>query len=321
MPRVYIGPAGWSYADWDGIVYPRPRPAAFDPLVHLASYFDLIEINSTFYRVPARRTCQGWVRRIQDRPDFLFTVKASRELTHRTTPASEHEVVEFKSAVSPLFENERLGAVLIQFPWSFRRSPRTTEYVDTLTRWFLPYPTAVEVRHGSWGRNAGTAFFRDSRIPLCGIDQPMIGDSLDSDVSVAGESHSYFRLHGRNKREWFRAEANRDQRYDYLYSAEELAVWRDKIREVSEGVQKVFVVLNNHFRGQAVANALQLKAMMSNEKTKAPPGVLKAYPHLGDVLRPDRRVPKTRTDTLPGQLDLFRDKDNDENGDDREQNR
>ncbi len=313
--RIHIGPAGWSYADWDGIVYPRRKTRAFDPLVFIASYFDLVEINSTFYRVPARRTCQDWARRVDDRSKFLFTVKAPREMTHRKTPASEHDVADFKNAVTPLYENDRLGAVLIQFPWSFRFTPHAAEYVETLTRWFSPFPTAVEVRHGSWGGTRGTRFFRDSGILLCGIDQPVIGNSLDPDTFVPSESRAYFRFHGRNKAQWFRAEANRDQRYDYLYSAKELAVWRDKIRKVSDGVQKVFVVLNNHFRGQAVANALQLKAMMSTAPPKAPPGLLATYPHLSSTLRPDTRPSRTGVDPMQDQFDLFQDKDHNESND------
>ncbi|UCG51262.1 MAG: DUF72 domain-containing protein [Candidatus Latescibacterota bacterium] len=320
-PKVYIGPAGWSYPDWNGVVYPTTRTRVFDPLEYLASYFNLIEINSTFYRIPSPRVTQTWTRRVSMSDDFRFTVKAHGDMTHHRVPASQNEVSEFKKAIDPLFEDGRLGAVLIQFPWSFRMSPDTQTYVQELTRWFSPLPTAVEVRHGSWGSDRATAFFRDNEIALCGIDQPRIGNSIGPSSFVPGGSQAYFRLHGRNKENWFDKEAGRDARYDYLYSKQELSFWRTQIEEVSKGVERLFVVLNNHFRGQAVANALQLRAMLTGRKHAAPPELIAAYPQLGDALRPARRVARPKTDQQGGQLGLFDDQDQNEQTDDTEQNR
>jgi uncharacterized protein YecE (DUF72 family) len=313
-PEIHIGPAGWSYPDWDGIVYPAKKERSFDPLEFLASYFDLIEVNSTFYRVPSRGTCRRWVERTAEKPGFIFTAKAPQEMTHQSVPATEREVAAFKTAIEPLFESRRLGAVLIQFPWSFRPSPEATGYVKDLTEWFSPFPTAVEVRHGAWGSSRNLSFFRDTGITLCGIDQPVIGNSLTPDTYFPAEDRAYFRLHGRNREKWFSAEANRDDRYDYLYGAAELSFWRDKIREAAERVQNVFVVLNNHFRGQAVVNGLELKAMLTGRRSSAPCQLLSSYTRSGNLLRPDKG-PGAGTDTTPrGQLELF-DNDDDEHED------
>lgn len=316
---VRIGPAGWSYPDWDGIVYPRARSRSFDPLAFLASYFDLIEINSTFYRTPSRATCRTWVDRTEENPNFRFTVKAPQELTHRQEPATDGEVTAFKTAIEPLHESGKLGAVLIQFPWSFRASPPAAAYVKTLADRFEPFPTAVEVRHGTWGTPRALSFFRESGVVLCGIDQPAVGDSIAPETRAPNADRAYFRLHGRNKENWFRRDANRDERYDYMYNASELSYWRDVIRKTSGHSREIFAVLNNHFRGQAVVNALQLRAMLTERPSDAPETLVSFYPAAGDLLRP-RKGPQAGGSRVRGnadrrQLGLFgEEKQNDDCG-------
>lgn len=303
--EIHIGPAGWSYPDWDGIVYPSKKERSFDPLEFIASYFDLVEVNSTFYRVPSRGTCRRWVERTAQRTGFLFTAKAPQDMTHRTIPATEREVAAFKAAIEPMMESRRLGAVLIQFPWSFRPSSEATAYVRSLCEWFSPFPTAVEVRHGAWAAPRHLRFFSDTGITLCGIDQPVIGNSFTPHTYSPANGRAYFRLHGRNREKWFSSEATRDDRYDYLYSADELSFWRDKIHHAAERAQKIFVVLNNHFRGQAVVNGLELKAMLTGEASRAPRELASSYPRSRDVLRPDSQ-PRAGSDSAPRDpLDLF----------------
>jgi uncharacterized protein YecE (DUF72 family) len=169
-----------------------------------------------------------------------------------------------------------------------------------------PFPTAVEVRHGSWGTRAGAEFFRDSDVPLCGVDQPLIGNSLGPDAFAPGTSQAYFRLHGRNQRNWFNRDAGRDDRYDYLYSRDELASWRERIESVPAGVKRLFVVLNNHFRGQAVANALQLRSMLTGRRQISPPGLITAFPALKRELRAGTPPHNQDNDT---QLGLFGNED------------
>ena len=311
--NVYIGPAGWSYPDWAGIVYPARKPRAFDPLAHLASYFNLIEINNTFYRIPRRSTCADWVGRVDANPGLLFTVKAPRDFTHRPGTPANREINAFTSGVEPIFDAGRLGAVLFQFPWSFRMTPEATGKIKDLVDAIAPMPAAVEVRHATWAGDAAAVFFRNSAVPLCGIDQPVIGQSLTADTYLPGRAGAYFRLHGRNRKHWFDRSAGRDQRYDYLYSESELAEWRERVRSASDGVERVFVVLNNHFRGQAVANALQLDAMLSGKKSRAPAGVIAAHPKTGKLLTPAAPEPHSSGDV---RLPLFEDENEKKNGDD-----
>lgn len=302
--EILIGPAGWSYPDWNGIVYPRNQPRGFDPLEFLASYFNLIEINSTFYRIPEPRTCARWAERVAAFPGFRFTVKAFRDVTHGRHPATERDVSAFKKAVGPLSTSGRLSRVLVQFPWSFRFSRDTATYIRSLGEWFTPMATTFEVRHGSWGGEEAAAFFHDQHLNMCRIDQPAIGDSLRSDRFNLEDDAGYFRLHGRNNAEWFRAGTNRDLRYNYFYPPEALEKWSERIREAARRVHRLHVVLNNHFRGQAVANALELMAALSDTPVAAPPTLIDAYPRLSASLERDRRF--TGPSALPS---LFDDQD------------
>jgi uncharacterized protein YecE (DUF72 family) len=316
IPHIHIGPAGWSYPDWEGIVYPATKSRSFDPLRYLASYFDLIEINSTFYRTPSRSTCRRWVARVEEKPEFVFTAKAPQEMTHHSQPASQSDVAAFKTAIEPLFESHRLGALLIQFPWSFRASPAATAYVRTLTDWFRPFPTAVEVRHGTWGTPRGLSFFRQTGITLCGIDQPVIGDSLAPGTYVPGAGRAYFRLHGRNNEKWFSREAGRNERYNYLYGVSELTGWRDTVRAAGTRVENVYVVLNNHFRGQAVVNALQLRAMLTGRRSTAPGSLVSSFPGTDDLLEAQNGAGAPSRSGGEKQLDLFGEDKNGKHGDD-----
>ena len=295
--RLYIGPAGWQYDDWYGTMYPSPRPRGFDPLAYVASYFNLIEINSTFYRVPAPATCRRWLERVEIHPRFLFTAKAHQSFTHRDD-ARPAQRAEFIKAVAPLHEGGRLGAVLLQYPWSFRFDATSRRRVDELVGDLAALPLALEVRHASWESDDAQAYLSEKSISVCGIDQPVIGESLRPYRYRTGPAGSYFRLHGRNYKHWF-ADAGRDQRYDYLYQESELSPWAEVIRKAAVDSQRVFVVLNNHFRGQATSNAFELAAMLLGRSVPAPAPLRRAFPAL-----------KERTTTLDdegNEGDLFGD--------------
>lgn len=278
--NLHVGPAGWHYEDWDGIVYPAPRPRGFDPLAYMASYFNLIEINSTFYHVPAPHVCRRWIERVRGRPDFLFTVKAHQSLTHRQGDVAPVDLNSFRSSLEPFVDAQRLGAVLLQFPWSFRFAVEARARLDALLGAFEDIPTAVEVRHGSWESPDADEYLAASGVSVCGVDQPVIGESVHPYRYRTGRAGSYFRLHGRNYREWFARDAGRDARYDYLYSDSELTPWVDVVRGAAAGAAPAFVVLNNHFRGKAPANAFAMTAMLLGRSVRAPGQLRREYPQL-----------------------------------------
>jgi uncharacterized protein YecE (DUF72 family) len=219
--RIRIGPAGWSYPDWEGQVYPKPKPRGFDPLAYLAQYFDTIEINSTFYRIPSATMTKTWAQRVAEHPDFRFTAKLWQGFTHegRASPADE---TAFKQAMAPLHEAGKLGAVLVQFPYRFHHTPENRAYLQRLADAFREYPLVLEIRHRSWDRPQVYDFLRELGMGFCNIDQPQVSYSIGL-TRVVTSAIGYLRLHGRNAAAWFAEDANRDRRYDYRYTDEELA--------------------------------------------------------------------------------------------------
>ena len=307
---IAIGPAGWSYPDWHGTVYPAGTDSSFDALEYCSRFFDLVEVNSTFYRIPSRQTCAGWARRVAGNPDFFFTLKAHRSMTHERRPLQGPDISAFASAAAPLLESGRLRFILIQFPWSFKFTGQSRDRIRALTDSLRPFPLALEVRHGSWDSAAAADFIRGRELTLCGIDQPQIGNSLGPKIYLPGPHGVYFRLHGRNAREWFNPESNRDLRYNYLYSRDELEPWARKIRMAAEADSKVVVVLNNHFRGQAAANALELKSMVRGDRVAVPPSLIPSIPRLQAIARAGPRAQHGKKDPVQGSL--FEDEDGQE---------
>jgi uncharacterized protein YecE (DUF72 family) len=293
--KYYFGTAGWSYKDWEGIVYPEKKGFDFHPLIFLARYINIVEINSTFYRPPSLRISLSWIRRVKDYPDFLFTVKLHQVFTHQRKGFSQKDVDEFKSGIEPLVAHNRLAAILIQFPWSFARNTINLDYLINLFKLFSDFHLAVEVRHGSWDSPDFYKLLSEHRICFCNIDQPLFRDSIKPSAIHTIPVFSYVRLHGRNYKNWFNENAGRDERYNYLYSKDELEGWIEKIKELGNKSNKVFVITNNHYRGQALANALQIKNMVTQEKLDIPVDLLKQYPVLRDIIK------KLKS----GQLDLF----------------
>lgn len=276
---IRFGPAGWSYADWQGVVYPDPQPKGFDPLSYLARYFDTVEVNSTFYRPVRTDTARRWVRRVADFPRFAFTTKLWQRFTHqRDTAWSPDDVDGVRAGLDPLAEGGRLGAVLIQFPWSFKVQERSVEWLDDVVSAFSGFPLVVEVRHASWNRPEFHRWLDERGVGFVNIDQPLFSRSIGPSAQATSRI-GYVRLHGRNYDDWFRDDAGRDARYDYLYSREELEPWVARIRELAEGgtVDDVYIVTNNHFRGQAVANAIMLAAMIRKKPQKAPEALARSF--------------------------------------------
>ncbi|HEK86181.1 MAG TPA: DUF72 domain-containing protein [Candidatus Aminicenantes bacterium] len=283
MKKYYVGTAGWSYEDWEGIVYPPIKGRGFHPLEYLAHFIDLVEINSTFYRPASPAMAYSWLRRVQAYAEFLFTVKLLQVFTHQRQDFSQKDVDDFKRGIAPLAAKQRLAAILIQFPWSFANTAENQEHLEKLFSLFGEFPLALEVRHSSWDLPEFYNFLKEYRVAFCNIDQPIFHHSIKPSAIVTNPAFSYVRLHGRNYKDWFREEAGRNDRYNYLYSKEELEDWIGRIKKLAEGSQRVFIITNNHYRGQALANALQIKNMLTGEKLQIPATMLEKYPVLKEI--------------------------------------
>ena len=298
MTQYYVGTAGWSYKDWEGIVYPEKKGANFHSLLFLTQYINIVEINSTFYRPPAISISLSWTKKVENQTEFLFSVKLHQVFTHKRKGFSQQDVDNFKFGIEPLKAKNRLAAILLQFPWSFANTPFHTEYLIRLFKLFSDYPLAIEVRHGSWDRADFYNILSEYKVCFCNIDQPIFHNSIKPSALSTNPEYSYVRLHGRNYKNWFKENAGRDERYNYLYTKEELQEWVEKIKELGKKSKKVFVITNNHYRGQALANALQIKNMLTGEKLDVPNSLLKQYPILDDIIEKIKQ----------GQLDLFEEK-------------
>ncbi len=279
---IYIGPAGWSYDDWTGYVYPPGAASKFDGLAYLKDFFDTIEINSTFYRPPAPRTAESWVHRVSANDRFLFTVKLWQGFTHDPRRIETADVETFRAGIAPLQEAERLGAVLCQFPFSFHGNRENARYLSELFDAFAGLPLVLEVRHASWDEPDVYDWLRGKGVAFCNIDQPVIGAGLEPTREATSEL-GYIRLHGQNHENWFRDDAGVAERYDYLYDAAELEPWAEAVRALAGSLGRLFLVFNNHYRGQAAVNALEMMALLIGGPVAVPPTLLAAYPRLAGI--------------------------------------
>ena len=279
MASLRIGTSGWSYPSgrgtWNGIFYPdrEARASSFDELRFYSERFNTVEVNSTFYGQPRRQTSLGWVRRTP--PGFEFAVKLYQKFTHPNltsdkTPVGAEDVDAFRGGIEPLAAAGRLGPLLAQFPASFKATPDATEYLDWLLRTFRDYQVAVELRHKSWSDRADQIFdlLHAHRAAWTQIDEPKFRFSIRQDLLPNVREFYYMRLHGRNAEQWWEHERSED-RYNYLYSVEELTPMAEAVRTAKALVKKQYIYLNNHFAAQAVADAAVLRHLL-DEPVAAP---------------------------------------------------
>jgi uncharacterized protein YecE (DUF72 family) len=296
-PQVRIGTAGWSYKDWDGIFYPSGMQRSRQhPLEYLARFFDTTEINTSFYGPLKPELAKLWCRRVGAvNKNFVFTAKLYRAFTHSpiavmeptsaaTIRPTDEDESRTREGLDAIAAEARLGALLVQFPLSFKNTSLNREYLDRLLRQFIEYPRVVEVRHSSWNDAETLAAFSQKNVGFCNIDQPVLGRSLTPTEHVTG-AIGYVRLHGRNYAQWFDSD-NRNDRYNYLYNEGELTAWKERVESVSERAQTTYVITNNHFESKAGVNALELKAMISGKRVLAPPTLIQKYPELRRVADP-----------------------------------
>src|SRR5579862_7333135 len=295
--KIRIGTAGWSYKDWEGVFYPSGMARRKQhPLGILARCFDVVEINTSFYGHIKPELVKIWTRKAASvNPSFVFTAKLHRSFTHSplavmeptsaaTIKPNEEDERLAREGLEALASSGKLGALLIQFPASFKNTALNREYVETLLRQFIEYPRVVEVRHASWDNAETIRDFEQKNVSFCNIDQPLIGRSLEATEHVTAPV-GYVRLHGRNYDQWFEAEKGED-RYNYLYSDAELTGWKAKIERIAQKAEVTYVVANNHFEGKAGVNALQLKHMLSGKRVHATDTLLAHYPELKSIADP-----------------------------------
>jgi uncharacterized protein YecE (DUF72 family) len=296
-PAILVGPAGWSYTDWEGIVYPRHKPRGFHQAAYLAQFFDTIEINTSFYSPPRAEVVKAWAAKIAFNPNFKFTAKLWKRFTHERNANLQDEKM-FKQGLAPLVTEGRLGGLLLQFPWSFRNTSENHEYLSGLVMQFMEYPLVLEVRHSSWNKPEVFEWLAGLRVGFCNIDQPVIGQSIAPSARATAPV-GYVRLHGRNYEHWFTSNEHPEERYNYLYSQAELEPWAARIQNIAQRAEVTFVITNNHFQGKAIANALQLVSLLRNQPVHVPETLQEFYPELEKIAGPETSA------AVPRQSDLL----------------
>jgi uncharacterized protein YecE (DUF72 family) len=282
---LYIGTAGWAYPHWNGVVYPKKPAPGSHALELVSKYLDLVEINSSFYQFLRPELVKLWIKKASEHPRFMFTAKLHQGFTHMRM-LEDSEVRAFKEGLWPLLNAGRLGALLMQFPWSFRFTAENQDFVIRLRRAFHEFPLAAEMRHSSWMAEEAVGTFLDYRIGFCNIDQPEYTRAMPP-TSLLTSGIGYVRLHGRNPANSLGAAihdknhnktAGRLRQHDYLYTAAELEGWAKRIEHIQRFADRTFVVFNNDAAGKSFVNALELRAAMTGVRGSAPRDLRRKYP-------------------------------------------
>jgi uncharacterized protein YecE (DUF72 family) len=306
MGEVRIGTSGWSYPSgpgtWNGIFYPARRGGmrGATELEYYAEHFDTVEVNSSFYRVPDPAVTQKWAQQTPRR--FDFCLKLFQKFTHPgmfargpeaqargeegpVPDVSPADASAFRQAIDPIAASGRLGALLAQFPPSFRYDDDTSDYLAWLLRAFADYPVAIELRHRSWSDHEAAVLelLTSHRAAWVQIDEPKFRFSIRQDRLPNDTRLYYMRLHGRNAEQWWTHD-HPDERYNYLYSPPEIEGFADTVSRVRQLVQKIYVFMNNHFAGKAVANAAALRhALGQPVPGEYSDDMLERYPFLREI--------------------------------------
>jgi len=262
--RIYIGIAGWSYPDWKGIVYTDSK---IDQLEFVSRFVDCIEINSTFYRPPFEKTTRAWLEKTSSKPGFFFTAKLHRDFTHGGKIDTD-TAKQFYKGFEPFLKAGKLRHLLAQFRYDFDDTDSHRRHLSRI----------VEVRHKSWQAPGALEFLDGLGVTVCNLDYPTAWNSFDLQQCTVGRN-GYFRMHGRNAAAWF-SKASRDETYNYYYNEKELSRIKLRVSELAKALKTLTVITNNHYRGAELANALELRCLLTGQKQPVPEGLLRQYPQL-----------------------------------------
>jgi len=262
--EILIGTSGFSYEDWRGYFYPADLPKR-EMLAYYAEHFPTVEVNATYYSMPGPATFAQMARKVPS--GFQFVVKANKEMTHAEEFLPE-PFVAFRAAMEPLVERGMLGCVLAQFPWSFKATPPNRTVLEQFRAALPDLPVVVEFRNSGWVSEETFALLRGLEMGFCCVDEPRL-KGLMPPVVRATSPIGYVRFHGRNAAKWWQHE-QAYERYDYLYSEDELAEWVPRIEELAGETERTYLFFNNHYEGKAGQNAQMLARLLNLTLPLAP---------------------------------------------------
>ena len=267
--KIRVGTSGYTFDDWRGHVYPQSLKGSALP--YYARMFDCVEVNTTFYRVPPPTLFEGMLKHVPD--DFVFLVKVPKEMTHDRA-RFDRVAIPFAECVTPLIRAGQLGGLLIQFPFSFKLEDSALAHLEKIADALAGHgiPINVEFRHDSWLDDSVYAFLGEHGLGFVNVDLPELG-GLPGRTDVVTSKTAYYRLHGRNKANWWRKVENPHDRYDYSYSDEQLDEWVDKARRATAQANVAYILTNNCRLGQSVISALMLAKKLDLPAPTPPPGL------------------------------------------------
>ena len=258
MGKIHIGTSGFSYEDWSGTFYP-PSLKATHRLEYYAQKFDTVELNSSFYQLPALPSLYGMLNKVPEH--FEFFVKAHRDLTHVRKNARQ-TLPRFSEMLKAYEREQKLAGVLFQFPANFECSDAHEEYLRRLIESLGGIRTVVEFRHSQWVTEHTMELLRTLNAGYCIVDMPQVRNLPSRRIETTCDL-AYVRFHGLNAPKW-EGQASRDERYDYDYSDDELRGWVPVIADLSKGVKDTYVYFNNHYQGKAPRNANTLAGFLES---------------------------------------------------------
>ncbi len=257
VSMIHIGTSGFNYDDWIGRFYPSGM-AKSKMLEYYAERFEAVEINSTYYGIPAPATFQSMAKRTPR--DFRFCVKANKEMTHSDNPSAE-VFGSFLSALEPLEEAGKLGCVLAQYPWGFVADDANRARLGQFRDRVGDLPVVVEFRNSGWTGEHTQAFLRELGFGYCCVDEPHLKGLMPREA-LATSDIGYVRFHGRNAAKWWEHD-EAHERYDYLYTPEELREWAPKVEAIAAQTKDTYLFFNNHYRGKSADNARTFAGMLA----------------------------------------------------------
>jgi uncharacterized protein YecE (DUF72 family) len=280
-----VGLGGWEHEVFDSCFYPREGASSPEKLNFFAQHFQAAEVRATFWDdTLTAMDAQEWISALHDAPGFLLNVKLHSTFTHGKSlrPDRTRNV---RQILQELARHNRLGSLLVQFPYSFTNTGGNRHHIVRLAEVFAGFPLHVEFRHQSWNQEGLITFLRENSLGVVGADMPRIRQYMPFITAVCGET-AYLRLHGRNEKGWMLN--GYDARYDYQYNSREIREISRRLRGLEQRCRTVMVICNNSTGGKSLPLAFQLlSALREGKPVAVPPRTLKAFPFLRAIASPE----------------------------------
>ncbi|MDD3050809.1 MAG: DUF72 domain-containing protein [Candidatus Cloacimonetes bacterium] len=268
--KIRIGTSGYSFADWKGDFYPANLKQN-EYLDYYQKYFDTVELNFSYYGIPKNENLLNLEELVSD--TFAFFIKAYKSLTHFYPLKLDKTAVfnDLKTFRDALKNTAKIKGILFQFPFDFKYTNANLAFILELATELSDYRIIWEFRHESWLNYSVSNVMKEKKISYCCVDEPQLPGLIPPIVRVFNDT-AYLRFHGRNKTNWWKNQ--RDLRYDYLYTSEELDEWMNKIQYLTAEAEMVYIFFNNCHLGKAVKNAKMLQKKLTEIELHNETGIL-----------------------------------------------